>query len=89
MRSILHRTLWALSVLILAAPAVAQTTPAQEKPKKGDPNEVICERQQELGSRLATRKVCMTRAQWEEQRRSDRDLVTRSQINSCVRAAGC
>jgi hypothetical protein len=45
-------------------------------------NEVICEKQEVLGSRLAVRRVCQTRAQWSEQRRTERDLVQASQLNA-------
>lgn len=60
-----------------AAPAPAEAS--KPKPKKGDPNEVVCEKQEVLGSRLATRKVCMTRAEWADVRRQDRQAVERVQ----------
>jgi hypothetical protein len=74
MRTLLITT--AASLLIGAAPALAQSAqPAQgeqtAKPAK-DPNEVICERQEEIGSRLSTQKVCKTRAEWAEERRQGR-----------------
>ncbi|HLK26717.1 MAG TPA: hypothetical protein VKT30_18835 [Caulobacteraceae bacterium] len=42
---------------------------AQTPPKKDphDPNEVICRRVEELGTRLGGEKVCMTRAQWDDE----------------------
>lgn len=75
----------ALVACVLAAPAVQAEPPTKSK---GDPDEMICERQKVLGSRLAKRKVCMTRAQWEERRRDDRDLVHRSQTQQCVALNG-
>jgi predicted secreted protein len=66
----------AMAGVALAAPANAESKPQKAK----DPNEVVCEKQEVLGSRLAKRKVCMTRSQWAEQRRSDRDLVQKSQV---------
>lgn len=69
---------------VLAVPAAAEGTK-----KKGDPDEVICEKQEILGSRLATRKVCRTRAEWAEERRLNRDAVDKSQIGSCMRRSGC
>ncbi|RJF93355.1 hypothetical protein D3876_03140 [Sphingomonas cavernae] len=80
--------LGAVIAFVLAVPAAAEDT-AASKPKKGDPDEVVCEKQEVLGSRLAVKKVCKTRAQWEEQRRADRDLVHKSQMGSCARQAGC
>ena len=76
------------AMVALAMPAAAQMSKA-----KGDANEVICEKQEVLGSRLAVKRVCKTRAEWTEQRRADRDLVQNSQLgvrqkNPCNRN-GC
>jgi hypothetical protein len=70
---------------ILASPLLAQD---QAKPVK-DPNEKICEKQTVLGSRLATRRVCATRAQWEEYRRLDREAIELGQRGACMKRAGC
>ena len=68
----------------LSVPAFAQNAqPAQPqqaaKPAK-DPNEIICERQTQLGSRLATERVCKTRAQWAEERLLNRQDVEKAQM---------
>lgn len=84
-----------LAGTILSLPAAAQElTPPPVKKAAKDPNEVVCEKQEVLGSRLAVRKICMTRQQWAEQRASDRDLVQRSQVgvrqqNPCSGSGGC
>lgn len=75
--------------LALTLPAAAQDAAPSHGKKARDPNEVICEKQEVLGSRLATRKICMTRSQWDEQRHSDRELLEKSQTNGCVAGAGC
>ena len=76
------------AVLGLSSPAIAQSTqPAQPgqaqqqgtKPAR-DPNEIVCERQQQLGSRLATERVCKTRAEWAEERRAQRMDVDKAQM---------
>ena len=69
-----------------ALPAMAQEA-APPKPAP-DPNKVICEKEEVLGSRLATRRVCMTRAQWAERKREDRSTVERSQTQQCVTQGG-
>ena len=53
------------------ASAFAQTPP-QAQPKKLDPNEVVCERQEDTGSRLSSHRICKTRAEWAEERRGNR-----------------
>lgn len=73
MRKLLITT--AANLLIGAVPAFAQgTQPAQQQPAKPakDPNEIVCEKQEVIGSRLASEKVCKTRAEWAEERRTSR-----------------
>ena len=53
-------------------------TKASEK-RTPDPNQVICEKQQDTSSRLVTKRVCMTRSQWAEQRRLDRQEIEKLQ----------
>jgi hypothetical protein len=74
----------AAAAMLIGAPAAAQqaqTPPTdqsvQAKPK--DPNEMVCERQQDPGSRLAAAKVCHTRAEWADLRHQDRQMIDRAQ----------
>lgn len=55
--------------------------PAQpEIAKNGsDPTEVVCEKVEQIGTRLASNRVCMTRTQWAEQKRLNRDEINRVQ----------
>ena len=57
----------------LGAPAVA------EKPKKGSPDEVICEKVEQLGTRLSVKRVCATRAQWAERQLQERLAIDKAQ----------
>jgi hypothetical protein len=80
MRKVLITT--AAALLFGSGTAFAQSTqPAQQpaKPAK-DPNEVVCEKQEVLGSRLATQKVCKTRAEWAEERRQNRMDIDKTQV---------
>ena len=67
----------------LVALAMAATTSAQSvtapAANTANPNEKICESIVQLGSRLAKKKVCATRAEWEERRRLDREAVEQAQ----------
>jgi hypothetical protein len=64
----------------LAAPALGQSATQQPSSKKvRDPNEIVCERQEEIGSRLGGQRVCKTRAQWAEERRASREDVDKAQ----------
>jgi hypothetical protein len=77
MRKLLTTSLVAMFAVSSAAPLFAQEQPAQKKTR--DPNEVVCERQEELGSRLGGTKVCKTRAEWAEERRLSRQDIDKVQ----------
>ena len=63
---------------LIAAPAPAARS-ASAQAAGYDPNERVCEKMIITGSRLASKTVCMTRAQWAERQRGDRDAVERAQ----------
>ena len=78
------KTLSFLLMFAVAAPASAQnaspaqpTAPAAAKNKSGD--RMICERQEEIGSRLGGKKVCKTAAQWELERQQNRQTIDQVQ----------
>lgn len=62
--------------IMAPAPAEAVATPAASA---ANPNEKICESIPEIGSRLAKKRVCATRAEWDERRRLDREAVEQAQ----------
>lgn len=74
-------------LVLLSSAATAQTTqapavPQQQQAVSGqrDPaNDVICERQEDTGSRLSSHKICHTRSQWQQLRYDDRDAVEKIQ----------
>jgi hypothetical protein len=68
----------------VASPVLAQTAPAQPPQADGakkakDPNEIVCERQRDPASRLASAKVCHTRAEWADLRHQDRQMIDEAQ----------
>ena len=65
--------------LLVAADAIA----AEPKAPR-DPNEKICQVITPVGSRLATKKVCATRAEWEDKKRQDREATEKAQTQVCV-----
>lgn len=73
--------------LILAAaliPAPTATFSASaDPPRFGDPNERICQDIIVTGSRLAKKRFCGTRAEWEEKRMQDRNLIEEIQRSPC------
>jgi invasion protein IalB len=81
MRTLLFASAAALVLTPLAsAPALAQDQQQEQHAKKAaNPDEVVCEKQQEIGSRIASDRVCMTRSQWAEQRRVSRQEIDKAQ----------
>ena len=47
--------------------------------KGANPTEMVCEKVEVMGTRLASNRVCMTRAEWAQRRRADREEVERVQ----------
>ncbi len=73
-----HGGLAALVGFLICAPAIGQKPP----PATGsapDPNEIVCEKQHVLGSRLQNKRVCMTRSEWADLRSQDRQDLERQQ----------
>lgn len=68
--------------LIAALVLVPGAALAGEKKDDKDPNRMVCEKQEVLGSRLATKKVCMTAAEWEQRRLEDRQQIDKAQAMS-------
>jgi hypothetical protein len=62
-----------------ATTPVSAEAGATPKVAPGDPNEKICETIPTIGSRLAKKRVCATRAEWAEQKRLDRQAVEQIQ----------
>jgi hypothetical protein len=77
MRKLLTTSFVAMLAVSASAPLFAQDQAAQKKAK--DPNEIVCERQEEIGSRLGGQKVCKTRAEWAEERRVSRQDIDKAQ----------
>ncbi|WP_374529334.1 hypothetical protein [Novosphingobium sp.] len=73
----------ALALLAIAAPAMAEPAPAAAgattKSDDKDPNRVVCRRMEVTGSRLASKRVCQTAAQWDAMEAAQRQDIERSQ----------
>lgn len=76
-----ERFVMRVSVAIVAALAlVSVSASAEEKKAEGkDPNRIVCQKQEVLGSRVATKRVCMTAAEWDAKRLEDRQNLDRNQ----------
>ena len=73
--------------LAMAAPALAQSAkPAAAQPG-ADKDKVICRREVPIGSLIATRKMCLTKEQWQK-RADDGNAIARSLVEDSAGACG-
>ena len=80
-------TVRALTVSLAASAALLSSPAAAEKEtskKQADPNEVICEKAEVLGSRLVSKRICATRAEWAEKRRIERMELDKTQTQKAL-----
>jgi hypothetical protein len=75
-----------VSTILIASPALAQTTQpnsAQAQAQAPAKPKVICEKQEQLGTRLGGVKVCHTKEEWDALRAQAReDLEQNQRMNS-------
>jgi hypothetical protein len=60
-------------------PAVVAVQPQPGAVRGANPTEIVCERVEVIGSRLASNRICMSRAEWAQRRKDDREQVERAQ----------
>jgi len=73
-------------VLCLSAAGVEAKPPVDSNAPKagigadsGDPNRIICRTEQETGSRLRGRRVCLKASDWADRNAQNRQLIERAQ----------
>ena len=66
---------------LIATAALAQAPADTQKPSasSGDLTQIVCVNQRETGSRVSTRRVCRTRADWAEHEAQTRQNLNRVQ----------
>jgi hypothetical protein len=72
-----------LAAASLIAPAYAVQRSSDQRPPP-DPNERVCQDIIQTGSRLAKKRFCGTRQEWEDKRRQDREATEKAQTQLCV-----
>ncbi len=63
-------------------PATPSDPPRHTTSSRLDPNEVVCKRQTDTGSRLGGAKICHTRQEWADIATQSRDNMDRAQERS-------
>jgi invasion protein IalB len=81
------RLLFVASLVATSVPPLAaqSTPPGSSKARPpADPNQKICQDITTVGSRLATKRICATRSEWEAKKRDDKDTVDQIQRSACM-----
>ena len=69
-------------VLSVSASAQSSSVPSSNQtPKTSDPKKIVCQRVDEIGSRLQTKQVCKTAEEWSAEQTDSRDAVAALQAN--------
>ena len=80
------------ATMIIGTPAIAQSDvraiPVPVPAAGTDVNKIVCERQEEIGSRLKGKKVCLTVQQWREFKNQSRDDVEEMQRHANTGRSG-
>lgn len=78
----------ALAALLLSATASAQDVTSYRTdnpaPIKGDPNRIVCQKEETIGTRLGAKKVCLPIAEWQARANADREQTERVQSGTRV-----
>ena len=80
------RTILAAAALLVSTTlAQAQDKPPAQKQRDiGTPNERVCEDIVTIGSRLAKKRFCGTKAEWADRKQQDRDALEAAQKSPCA-----
>ena len=77
------KTMILCATLVAASAGIAQTSPEAPATQRtgviNDPDEIVCVRENVIGSRLTSRRVCRTRAEWATAREQVKQVVERVQ----------
>ena len=65
---------------VAQAPAAAPAQATANAKPADNANEMVCQKQEVIGTRLGTKKVCKTRAEWADARTQDRHELERVQV---------
>jgi hypothetical protein len=72
-------------VALFATAAIAQSPPSAANKRaqlEGDDNKIVCQKQEQIGTRLAPKKVCMTVREWRDRELANREETERAQTNA-------
>lgn len=69
-----------VAALVLLGLISTAAIAGEKKEEAKDPNRMVCEKQQVVGSRLASKRVCMTAGEWAAKRLEERQAIDKTQV---------
>ena len=79
MKSVAHLAIIGIILASAPVPAAVADDVGKAKTAAPDPNERVCENIVQTGSRIATKRFCGTRAEFEAKKKQDREVVDDAQ----------
>ena len=78
------KSLAGFAVLFAATASAQSVSYATNNPApiKGDPNKIVCQKEEKIGTRLGGKKVCLTIADWQMRQQADRDAASELQAST-------
>lgn len=78
------------ALIVMASPAAAQAPRdgTEADINKTDVDRIICQKQEQIGSRLAVKKVCLTAKEWRDRAQADREQTEKVQSDTRTRSGG-
>lgn len=78
------KSIFPATLLLVSSTSFAQTPPAPQQQPSNEAHSkaktrVICRDEGEIGSRLASRRICLTDDQWRLRQQEDRDNIAERQ----------
>ena len=69
----------AVPATFTTAPTAVAVAPAAKPASEADTNKVVCRRVEAIGTRLASKRVCRTKGEWDAEAAANRQDLERSQ----------
>lgn len=79
----------ALALVATASSAqVSSYVTDKPAPVKGDPNKIVCQKEEKIGTRLGAKKMCLTVSEWQQRAKVHREQTERLQMGVCQPGEG-
>lgn len=84
--SLLSRTMLSALVFVATTSTAQVSSYVTDKPApiKGDPDKIVCQKEEKIGTRLGAKKMCLTVSEWQQRAKVHREQTERLQMGVCT-----